>query len=62
MVGDGVIEDYVEAYKWANIAASKGSEGATQVKEKLRELMTYQDISKAQALSSEWVKNKGGIQ
>lgn len=52
--GDGV-EDFIQAYIWLNIAAASGDQIAKKNKEILKKKMTPQDISKAQALSREWI-------
>jgi len=54
--GQGVIEDKVYAHMWLNIAASNGFEDAREKKDLLVELMTPQDISKAQDLARQCVK------
>ena len=55
--GEGVPEDYVKAYMWWSLAKAQGNETATSnlgVFGVFKEQMTTADISKAQALASEW--------
>lgn len=54
--GQGVIEDKVYAHMWWNIAASQGVERARKVKDQLAKRMSTQDISKAQELARQCVK------
>ncbi|MDB4576358.1 hypothetical protein N9091_01430 [bacterium] len=51
--GEGVPEDFPMAYMWWNLAAAQGDGGAKDNKKRLSELMTPEDISKAQKLSRE---------
>ena len=55
-LGEGLIEDSVYAHMWLNIAASQGHEKARSNKEILIESMTRDEISKAQALARECVR------
>ncbi len=54
--GRGVLENYIAAYMWYNLAAAQGDKGASEAKEALREGMTNAQISEAQRLSTEWLK------
>ena len=54
--GEGVLEDYVTAYAWLNIAAANGIADANKAKLSLRTNMTPDQIAKAQELSKEMVK------
>ena len=49
--GQGVPEDYIQAYKWYNLAAASGSAGAKNAKDSLAKVMTTQQIAEAQKLS-----------
>ena len=56
--GDGVLQDYVQAYMWANLAGSI-SNGDDQKKysaarDAVGAKMTRQQIAEAQRLSREW--------
>ena len=50
--GEGVPEDYVQAYKWWNLAAAQGDKNARKNKKIIRKEMTPSQISEAQKLSS----------
>tara|TARA_R110000787_G_scaffold169559_1_gene282246 strand:+ start:487 stop:1137 length:651 start_codon:yes stop_codon:yes gene_type:complete len=52
--GEGVPEDYVQAFTWLNLSAAKGNTYAAKNKEKLRKMMTSEQIADAQRLSAEW--------
>ena len=54
--GDGVPEDYIQAYAWCNIAAANGDEGSKKKKTALAELMTKEQIALAEKLSREMVE------
>ena len=50
--GQGVPEDYVQAYAWLNLAAAQRYESAIQGKNELRKRMTSEQIAQAQELST----------
>ena len=50
--GAGVPEDYVKAYAWLNLAAAQGEKAAIEGKDILRPLMTAEQVSEAQKLST----------
>ena len=52
--GRGVPQDYVQAHKWANLAASKGYKEAVKTRDSLAKLMTPDQIAEAQRLAHEW--------
>ncbi len=59
--GEGVPQDYVQAHKWYNLAASRFSAGekigrdkAIANRNRVAELMTPEQIAEAQKLASEW--------
>lgn len=60
--GEGVIQDYVYAHMWWNIAASSGNGGAQELAQKYRDeiakVMTAEQIAKAQELARECVRNQ----
>ena len=51
--GEGVPEDYVQAYAWVNLAAASGYERAEQARTIIRQYMTPSQIAEAQKLSRE---------
>ena len=55
--GEGVLEDYVQAYAWWSVAATRGNKDAKKYKDIIKKQMTRAQIAKAQELSSElWEK------
>ena len=52
--GLGVLQDFVEAHKWFNLAASRGVEGALEERNALGERMTADDLAQAQDLARQW--------
>ena len=58
--GQGVPQDYIEAHKWFNLAASKSSgkgyDVAVNSREGIAEKMTPAQIAEAQRLAREWAK------
>ncbi len=54
--GHGVTQDYVQAHMWFNLAAAQGDESGRENRDKVVELMTPADISKAQAMAREWLE------
>lgn len=54
--GQGVPQDYVQAHMWFNIAGANGHENATEYRDTVATLMTPAQISKAQQLAGEWMK------
>ena len=57
---EGVPQDYVEAYKWYNIAAAQGGEFAIENRHKIANNMTPSQIADGQRLSREFVPRKQG--
>jgi TPR repeat protein len=53
-IGQGVPQDYVQAYMWFNLAAAQGTRGAAEWRERLATRMTPAQIAEAQKLASEW--------
>ena len=47
-------QDYVQAHKWFNLAATKGDKDAVKNRDNVAKKMTPADISKAQKLAREW--------
>ena len=60
--GEGVPQDFVEAYKWYNLAATQGEIGAGDIRDKLSQEMTREQIAEAQRRASKFFarKEKGG--
>ena len=52
--GLGVLQDYVEAHKWFNLAASRGDAEAAAERDALAEKMTSEKVAQAQALARAW--------
>lgn len=52
--GNGVIQDYVEAHKWFNLAASGGHRQAAQARDDIADRMTATQIAEAQRRASGW--------
>ena len=55
--GRGKIKDNVEAYKWLNLAASKGVEEASKALKLIESKMTPEQVADAQRLSREWLQS-----
>ena len=53
-LGQGVPQDYVQAYMWFSLAAAQGTKGAAEWRERLAARMTPAQIAEAQKLASEW--------
>ena len=53
-LGQGVPQDYVQAYMWFNLAAAQGTRGAAEWREHIAARMTPAQIAEAQKLASEW--------
>ena len=52
--GFGVLQSYVEAHKWFNLAASRGDTVAAAERDALAEKMTPEKVARAQALARAW--------
>ena len=57
--GRGVLQDYVEAHKWLNLAAGRGVQGALEERDALSAGMTLDDQAKAQNLARQWHLERG---
>ena len=55
--GQGVIQDYIIAHMWLNIASSNGSKQAPRKRKEIEVKMSTNQISEAQKLAREWVDN-----
>ena len=60
--GLGVLQDYVEAHKWFNLAASRGEEEAVQERDALAAKMTPQQIATAQERATAWQPRASSVQ
>lgn len=56
--GDGVEQDYVQAHKWMNIAATLGYQSAIEKRGVISQLMTPQMLADAQAAAREYFNNE----
>ena len=52
--GLGTPQDYIEAHKWFNLAASRGETEALRERDALAEKMTAEERAEAQKLAREW--------
>ena len=52
--GLGVLQDYVEAHKWLNLAASRGEAAALKEREAVAAKMTSEERAEAQRLARAW--------
>ena len=55
-LGRGVAQDYIRAHMWANVAGAAGLEGAREIRDHLRDLMTPEQVAEAQRLAREWLE------
>ena len=65
LLGDGVIQDFVQAHMWVNLAVSKLSPGtdydrAVEARALITGQMTSIQIAEAQRLAREWKPMKEG--
>ena len=56
--GHGVLQDYIRAHMWWNIASSNGYDNARRNRDKLAKKMTPSQIELAQKLARECVRKK----
>jgi len=52
--GQGIAQDYVQAYMWFDLSAARGYKDAVQVRETVSRRMTDAQIAEAQKLVREW--------
>jgi TPR repeat protein len=57
-IGNGIPQDYVEAHKWANLAAAQGNKVAEKFMDSIAARMTSDQIAEAQRLAREWKPKK----
>ena len=58
--GQGVMEDYVEAHMWFNLAAAQGNEEAREDRNRVAKKMTVSQIVEAQRRAREWKRGGDG--
>ncbi len=56
--GQGVLQDYVLAHMWLNLAAAQGDDDAKKARDLLASKMTPEQIAEAQQLAREWKPTK----
>jgi TPR repeat protein len=56
--GRGVLQDFIQAHMWYNLAAVQGEPRAAEARDALTKEMTPAQIAEAQRLAREW-KPKG---
>jgi hypothetical protein len=54
--GEGLKQDWVQAYKWFSLAGMGGSEEIIKIMKSLEEKMTPDEIEAAKMLAREWVE------
>lgn len=52
--GNGTTQDFVQAHKWYNLAASRGHRHAAEARDSLAERMTSTQIARAQQAARDW--------
>ncbi len=60
--GKGVLQDYIQAHLWFNLAAAQGDERAFEAREKIAEVMLPEQIAEAQRLAREWTPKESPAQ
>jgi len=53
--GRGVVQDYVTAHKWFNLAAVRGNDDALHNRKELTVVMTGEEVAEAQRQARQWV-------
>jgi hypothetical protein len=54
--GQGVTQDYVQAYMWFNIASANGNADARGNRDIVANLMSPKQREQAQKLASDWIR------
>ena len=57
--GEGVLQDFVQAHKWFNLAASAGHPLAAEYRDRVAARMTRAQVAQAQQLARQWKPDKG---
>ena len=60
--GLGVVQDYVEAHKWLNLAASRGEAAALEERDALASKMTPAQVAAAQERAAAWRPGASGAE
>ncbi len=55
--GSGVEVDMIEAHKWFNLAALKGSEAAMMCRADISDEMTAREVAEAQKMARAWLQS-----
>ena len=55
--GVGTFRDPVKAHMWFNIASANGVSHAAEGRDQLAEMMSREDVDRAQDMAREWIKN-----
>lgn len=55
---EGVLQDYVQAHMWFNLAAAQGLEKAARARDAVSQKMTPEQMSEAQARARAWTVSK----
>jgi len=53
--GQGVPQDYSQAYMWTNLAAAQGLEQSIKMRDSLVKKLTPSQIEEGQRLAREWI-------
>ena len=56
--GTGVVKDYIEGYKWLDLAAAKGSESSKKLMAVLENKMTPEQVADGQKLARDFKPRK----
>ncbi|MBW2623931.1 MAG: SEL1-like repeat protein, partial [Deltaproteobacteria bacterium] len=59
--GEGVLQDYVQAHKWFNLAAYRGKPEAAMARDELARGMTSTQIAEAQKMARAWKPKKPAL-
>jgi TPR repeat protein len=54
-LGTGVPQDYIQAHMWLNLAAAQGDRGGQLLRDKVVKEMTFDQLTEAQHLATEWL-------
>ena len=57
--GEGVAQDYVEAYMWYSLAATLGNEPTRDARDVIAGAMSPAQIAEAERLAREWLASHG---
>lgn len=57
-VGKGILQDYVEAHEWFNLAAEAGIARAAGSRDAVARMMPKKQIAAAQELARDWAQRR----